>query len=110
MVAKDKNERKIARYLDILNFDKTWEDYTKVEEINKIFSKASKNGKGNVGKPDHVYVNEDSKLLIIIEDKNNIINHSSQSSQKAKRSYIDNCVKKAILNSDIRSTNEKIDV
>ncbi|GAB0340628.1 hypothetical protein JPSP53_14870 [Staphylococcus pseudintermedius] len=39
MVAKDKNERKIARYLDILNFDKTWEDYTKVEVKSRLLCK-----------------------------------------------------------------------
>lgn len=107
MANKDKNDRKIARYLDTLNFERTWEEYTRVEEINKILSVSSKNGMGNNGKPDHVYVNEDKKILILVEDKTNIVSHSSK---RIKPSYVDSCILKSIMNSQIKKKKEKIPV
>lgn len=106
MTSVDKNERKIARKLDSLEYDYEWEDYCDVEEINAVLSNSSKNGLGNIGKPDHIYINENKKLLILIEDKTQITNHSSYTKRK---SYIDNCVSKAKLNAEIKKSAEKID-
>src|SRR5699024_7492849 len=107
MTSVDKNERKIARKLDSLEYDYEWEDYCDVEEINAVLSNSSKNGLGNIGKPDHIYINENKKLLILIEDKTQITNHSSYTKRK---SYIDNCVSKAKLNAEIKKSAEKINV
>ena len=63
MPNKDKNDRSIARVLDSLNYTYDWEDYSKSEEINEVLKVASKNGEGNIGKPDHIYINEHKKYL-----------------------------------------------
>lgn len=105
MASVDKNERKISRELDLLDYEFEWEDYTDVDEIVSVLSRTSKNGKGNIGKPDHIYVNDNKKLLILIEDKTQVINHSSYTKRK---SYISSCVEKAFLNSKIKNPKDKI--
>ena len=58
MARKDKNDSTIYRYLLDLKYEKHWDNYTNNKEINEILSHASKNGKGNIGIPDQIYVNE----------------------------------------------------
>lgn len=108
MPNKDKNDRSIARVLDSLNYTYDWEDYSKSEEINEVLKVASKNGEGNIGKPDHIYINEHKKLLIMIEDKPSINKHTSGFSLLETR--IDELVLKAKLNSQIKSKKDKVNV
>lgn len=51
---------------------------TKNEKIQEILSKVSKKGNGNRGEPDFFYVNEDKKILILIENKDSIKQHASE--------------------------------
>lgn len=46
--------------------------------IQEILDKTSKKGTGNKGYPDLIYVNENKKLLILIENKDQIKNHISK--------------------------------
>lgn len=108
MPSKDKNDRSIARTLDSLNYTYNWEDYSKNEEINEVLKVASKNGEGNIGKPDHIYINEHKKLLIMIEDKPSISKHTSGFSLIETK--IDELVLKAKLNSQIGKKKDKVTV
>ena len=55
------------------NFIKEWlPQKTENSNIQEILSKASKSEKGNTGSPDLIYLNEDKKLLILIENKDKI--------------------------------------
>lgn len=104
MPNKDKNDRTIARYLDNLEYTFNWGDYTDNEEVNTILAKSSKNGDGNIGKPDHIYVNENKKILILIEDKPKIKEHESS---PYKEKYVDTCILKALMNSKIKEKKNK---
>lgn len=107
MANKDKNDRKIARKLDKLDYEFTWEEYTSNSEIKEVLSIASKNGEGNVGKPDHIYVNEHKKLLILIEDKSTIGEHTSDA---YKEKYVEECIIKAKTNSQLKKKASKVKV
>ena len=52
MARKDKNDSLVYRHVLNLKYTKTWDNYTDILEINKILSRASKNGKQNTGYPD----------------------------------------------------------
>lgn len=45
--------------------------------IQEILDTSSKKGSGNRGEPDFIYVNEDKKILILVENKDSIKQHSS---------------------------------
>lgn len=104
---KDKNDRQIARKLDKLDYEFTWGEYTSNSEINEVLSIASKNGEGNLGKPDHIYVNEHKKLLILIEDKSTIGEHTSDT---YKEKYVEECIIKAKTNSQLKKKTSKVKV
>ncbi len=60
------------------NFTKEWiPQKSENSNIQAVLSKASKSEKGNLGKPDLIYLNEDKKLLILIENKDKINDHYS---------------------------------
>ena len=83
-----KNEAKTD--IDLFNFIKKSrvysENWTVQKQNNKyiqeILDKTSKKGTGNHGYPDLIYVNENKKLLILIENKDQIKNHVSKSEDK----------------------------
>jgi len=50
--------------------------------IQEILDKTSKKGTGKHGYPDLIYVNENKKLLILIENKDQVKNHISKSEDK----------------------------
>ncbi|MBS9779319.1 MAG: N-6 DNA methylase [Moraxellaceae bacterium] len=50
--------------------------------IQEILDKTSKKGTGKQGYPDLIYVNEHKKLLILIENKDQVKNHSSKNEDK----------------------------
>lgn len=87
MARKDKNDTQVLRHLLSREFVNNWDCYTSNRQINTILSTASKNGKGNVGFPDHIYVNEIQKLLILVEDKPNISKHSTQDGFSEPENY-----------------------
>lgn len=72
------------------NFIKEWlPQKTENSNIQDILSKASKSEKGNQGNPDLIYLNEDKKLLILIENKDKINDHKSQKSNKPQLYAVD---------------------
>jgi len=83
-----KNE--IKTDIDLFNFIKENKVYSKNWTVQKqdnkyiqeILDKTSKKGTGNYGYPDLIYVNESKKLLILIENKNQIKNHISKNEDK----------------------------
>lgn len=66
-------------FLKTKNYKKDW-SARKISNhiIQKILNKSSKKGNGNHGEPDFVYVNEDKKILILIENKDSIKQHISK--------------------------------
>jgi hypothetical protein len=72
------------------NFIKEWlPQKTENSNIQDILSKASKSEKGNIGSPDLIYLNEDKKLLILIENKDKINDHKSPKLNKPQHYAID---------------------
>jgi len=90
-----KNEAKTD--IELFNFLTTEKQFTKEwvpqktenSNIQEILSKASKSEKGNQGKPDLIYLNEDKKLLILIENKDKINDHKSQKLNKPQLFAVD---------------------
>ena len=72
MPRKDKNDSLVYRYLLTLEYEKTWDNYTTIPQINEVLSKASKRNTGNEGYPDALYVNSEKRLLILAEIKPSI--------------------------------------
>ena len=72
MPRKDKNDSLVYRYLLSLEYEKTWDNYTTIPQINEVLSKASKRNTGNEGFPDAIYVNSSEKLLVMAEIKPSI--------------------------------------
>jgi len=72
------------------NFTKEWlPQKTENVNIQEVLSKASKSEKENLGKPDLIYLNEDKKLLILIENKDKIKDHKSLKLNKPQHYAID---------------------
>ena len=64
-------------------FVKAWEQKkTNNKQVAEILKNASKNKTENRGEPDLLYVNENNKLLILIENKDSIKDHSSDDTKK----------------------------
>lgn len=86
------NERKNEAKGDInlFNFIKQNKVYTNMwyvqkqgnKYIQEILDKTSKKDTGNHGYPDLIYVNEAKKILILLENKDNIKNHVSKNEDK----------------------------
>jgi type I restriction-modification system DNA methylase subunit len=87
MPRKDKNDAKVFRVLNSLDYTCTWENYSNIPEIKEILSEASKNGEGNEGVPDAIYENPDIKLLILAEVKPSISQHVSASGEINPQKY-----------------------
>ena len=85
-MAKNEAQKDIIlfNYLkDKRNFSKTWNiKKTDNLELQEILKKASKKDNGERGEPDFIYLNEDKKLLILIENKDSIKDHISEKEDK----------------------------
>ena len=90
-----KNEAKTD--IDVFNyltnsriFVKKW-NTKKVNNIHikECLNKASKSKKENRGEPDLIYLNEDKKFLILIENKDKIKDHSSKNQNKPRNFAVD---------------------
>ena len=59
------------------NFSKTWvPKKTKNKHIQEVLSKATKSDtEENRGEPDLIYLNEDKRILILVENKDKIKDH-----------------------------------
>lgn len=110
MARKDKNDSLVYRHVLNLKYTKTWDNYTDILEINKILSRASKNGKQNTGYPDLIYVNEEKKLLILAEIKPTISEHISKEGKQSIEKYAVDGIKHYLsffLSSNIKDQNLK---
>ena len=83
-----KNEAKTD--INLFNFIKENRQYSNAWNVQKqdnkyiqeILDKTSKKGTGNQGYPDLIYVNENKKLLILIENKDQVKSHVSKTEDK----------------------------
>ncbi|MDP1728577.1 MAG: N-6 DNA methylase [archaeon] len=93
------NERKNEAKKDIMlyNFIKdnkkyknSW-DIKKIDNkiIQEILDKTSKRKTGNRGEPDLIYINENKKLLILLENKDSISDHKSNEENKPEKYAVD---------------------
>ena len=95
MTDKTKNEARTD--INVFNFltnKRTFAKEWNTKKINNIhviecLSKASKSGKENRGEPDLIYLNENKKLLILIENKDKIKDHASKKGNKPQNFAID---------------------
>ncbi len=72
------------------NFSEKWNvKKVKNKAITECLSEASKSGKQNRGEPDLIYLNENRKLLILIENKDVIKDHKSAKGNKPKGFAVD---------------------
>ena len=87
MPRKDKNDSLVYRYLLSLEYEKTWDNYTTIPQINEVLSKASKRNTGNEGYPDAIYVNSEKSLLILAEIKPSIAQFVSPMGKEDAEKY-----------------------
>lgn len=92
-MAKDEAQTDIEPFNFLTNkrkFTKRWvPKKTTNQNIQNILSSASKSKKANRGEPDFIYLNEDKKLLILVENKNKINDHKSSMLDKPQRYAVD---------------------
>ena len=62
---------------------------TENEAIQECLDKSSKSGAENRGEPDLIYINENKKLLILIENKDSIKDHKSKDGKNPKNYAVD---------------------
>lgn len=87
MPRKDKTDSAVFRHLNNLEYSHEWDAYCDVREINEVLAHSAKNGSGNVGYPDAIYVNEEKKLLILVEIKPLLSQHISENGKKNPEKY-----------------------
>lgn len=84
MPRNDKTFLSLHSYLLNLNYSNEWRENVDNEYINLILSHSSKNKNGNVGLPDFLYINEQKRLLIMIELKPTISQHEKEAVPEIK--------------------------
>ncbi len=95
MTHKTKNEARTD--IDVFNFltnERVFAEKWNTKKINnthviECLSKASKSGKENRGEPDLIYLNENKKILILIENKDKIKDHASKKGNRPQSFAID---------------------
>ena len=90
-----KNEAKkdilLYNYIrDNKKYNKPW-DIKKTDNsiIQSILDTTSKRKTGNRGEPDLIYINEDKKLLILLENKDTIKQHQSKNGDDSENYAVD---------------------
>jgi len=74
---KDIIDAQVLLALNKKKFQKQWSRSTLDDDIKAVLRTASKRKTGEPGYPDQIYVNEDVRLLILVEDKTNVTSHQS---------------------------------
>lgn len=92
-IRKNETSKKIALF-NYIKENKVYSKEWNVEKqsnlyIQEILDKASKKGTGKHGYPDLIYVNENKKILIIIENKDQVKDHISKNEDKPKGFAVD---------------------
>jgi type I restriction-modification system DNA methylase subunit len=94
MPRKDKNiTPSVTQKLQSLGYNVAdWDDSQTASkmtaEVAAVLSTASKNGNGNQGFPDRIYVNQHEKLLILVEEKPTVKEHDNSDKEKGAISGI----------------------
>ena len=77
MPRNDKTFLNLIRYLDNKEYSYTWEEEIKNSYINSLLKHASKKNNGQDEHPDLIYINEEKKILILLELKTSISQHEN---------------------------------
>jgi len=95
-MVKNESEKDIILYNFLTQnreFSKKWETKkTKNKIISEILKKTSKKNNDERGEPDFLYVNEQKKLLILVENKDNIKDHVSEKRNKPINFAVDGII------------------
>ena len=95
MASASKNENKtdfdLLTYINQnMDYSNEWElKKTKNSSIQSVLNVTSKSGTGERGEPDLIYVNENRKLLILVENKAIVKDHVSKTGGKTKAFAVD---------------------
>lgn len=89
MAKKRKNESKVD--IDLFNYLSNTKKYfnswetkkTSNSYVQNVLDTSSKGGTGFRGEPDLIYINENKKILILVENKDSIGDHESKNRNKA---------------------------
>ncbi len=87
MPRKDKTDSAVFRHLNNLEYSYEWDTYCDIQEINEVLAHSSKSKSGNTGYPDAIYVNKDKKLLILVEIKPLLSQHTSENGKENPKKY-----------------------
>ncbi|NJM79032.1 MAG: hypothetical protein HC854_04225 [Flavobacterium sp.] len=98
MAKKRKNESKVD--IDLFNYLSNTKKYynswetkkTSNSYIQTVLDTSSKSGTGFRGEPDLIYVNENKKILILVENKDSIGDHESKKRNKPKDFAVDGAI------------------
>lgn len=89
---KNEDERTfhLRVYINNLSYSYQWvAKRTSNKCVQKVLSKASKKGTGERGEPDLIYINENKKLLILLENKYSVNDHESKRKDNPERYAVD---------------------
>jgi len=96
-MVKNESEKDIILYNFLTRdrkFSEKWETKktTKNKVISEILKQSSKKNNGERGEPDFLYINEQKKLLILIENKDSIKDHSSEKKNRPMNFAVDGII------------------
>lgn len=97
MARNDQTFLDLYQYLINLEFENQWKEFCENKDINEILNHSSKKQNGNYGLPDFIYVNENKKLLILVELKPSVSQHEKEAIPQIKH-YL-NCFMPGTLES-----------
>ena len=80
MPRNDKTFLNLIRYIDNKEYFYTWEEESKNSYVNSLLQHTSKQNNGKNGHPDLLYINEEKKILILLELKTSISQHEEAKS------------------------------
>jgi len=98
MAKKRKNESKVD--IDLFNYLSNTKKYfnswetkkTSNSYVQNVLDTSSKGGTGFRGEPDLIYINENKKILILVENKDSIGDHESKNRNKPKDFAVDGVI------------------
>ncbi len=78
MPRNDRPFLSLYKKLLTLDYENEWQEYSNNSHVNEILSHASKRNTDKEGYPDFIYVNENKKIIILIELKTSMAQHEKE--------------------------------